>query len=448
MTDEVSYIDYETFIDPAFSAVTFANQLVLATNDPTDTFLDLSTPLSRVLFDVQEVDTHIDNLTTANAVPLLVHTQDRHAAATKLLETVEGQVSSLTESYKRLEIDVIGRFEDASRTQLAATRLCSTVRWANSVMRYAQQARQLEMLMQTVTRSTMTNQKYTSMSAAAETVLVLKDMVNPTNGQALDRINLVKSIHAELVTPSERTLIANAQQMIKEFSLSSARPPDQTATFSELQDLKSQMTAACSVLYLLSSFVSSQKDTDSQLLRSALQTYLQNAVTTSLSSLARALAALPTLDRALLEVSTRCQSIVALEALLASLRAPQHPLRSSVGTASTDVIDGDIHSADNLLEPLLTSLDSRSLPSYFWRSLASGLSGRVREILTRGGVSARALRSSREKVAQAVRECVSRGSQVDVDALGSGSETSNVSSTSWEREAAVMIGSITGPIGR
>jgi hypothetical protein len=45
--DEPSYIDYEAFLDPDFSATSFANTLVLATNNSSDTPLDLSTPLSR-----------------------------------------------------------------------------------------------------------------------------------------------------------------------------------------------------------------------------------------------------------------------------------------------------------------------------------------------------------------------------------------------------------------
>ena len=58
-----SYIDYELFLDPSFSAPAFANTLVLTTNNSTDSPLDLSTPLSRVLFDIQEVDSHIHTLT-------------------------------------------------------------------------------------------------------------------------------------------------------------------------------------------------------------------------------------------------------------------------------------------------------------------------------------------------------------------------------------------------
>jgi hypothetical protein len=81
--DEPSYIDYETFLDPDFSPASFANTLVVSTNNPNDTPLDLSTPLSRVLFDAQEIDSHIDVLTTRSAVPLLDYTQQQTQASKK-----------------------------------------------------------------------------------------------------------------------------------------------------------------------------------------------------------------------------------------------------------------------------------------------------------------------------------------------------------------------------
>ncbi|KAI7694562.1 hypothetical protein KC353_g18101, partial [Hortaea werneckii] len=64
-----SYIDYPALTAQTFSAPAHANRLVLSTNLPSDPPpLDLSTPLSRVLFDVQEIDTHIDTLTTSHAL--------------------------------------------------------------------------------------------------------------------------------------------------------------------------------------------------------------------------------------------------------------------------------------------------------------------------------------------------------------------------------------------
>src|SRR5438046_606644 len=130
-----SYIDYESFLDPSFSAVSFANSLVLATNNPSDTPLDLTTPLSRVLFDVQEIDTHIHNLTTASALPLLTHTSEDRDVSQRIVGEVEAQVASLTEGYERLKKEVLLRWEAAEEVWLVTERLWHTVKIGRSVGR-------------------------------------------------------------------------------------------------------------------------------------------------------------------------------------------------------------------------------------------------------------------------------------------------------------------------
>ena len=454
MTSEASYIDYETFLDPSFSATSFANTLVLATNDPTDTPLDLSTPLSRVLFDVQEVDTHIDNLTTKSALPLLDYTEDRSKASIHILDEVETQVQHLTEGYKRLERDVIEKHEAAEQVQLAAERLCQTVKLGRSVARCLQYARQLETQMGEIGGNGTEQGRrdgHKAMVPAAHSLLSLRLLFAASapggEGEGLNRITVVNTLRNDLIATSERILLSRAQQIVREFSMSSLLASNsaisqgpgagQAGTYAHTEDTKSRTTAALTVLYLLSPVKPLQNATAFQpsLLISALQTYLQTALTSSLASLSRALATIPTLDRTLLEISARCQNIVALEAMLGSTRAPDHPLlqRQQPDTSPSD-----------LLQPLLLSLDTSSLPSYFWRSLASNLSNRVQDILNRGGVSARTLRSNKDRVRDSVRECVHRGSQLPASGLSNKNLEGGASVGNWEREAAVMVGSILG----
>lgn len=59
--------------------------------------------------------------------------------------------------------------------------------------------------------------------------------------------------------------------------------------------------------------------------------------------------------------------------------------------------------------------------------------------MARGGVAARALKGARERVREGVRECVLRGSRSPGVGAGKGE---------WEREAAVMVGSVVGGLGR
>lgn len=221
-----------------------------------------------------------------------------------------------------------------------------------------------------------------------------------------------------------------------------------TQTFAQTEDTKSRATSALQTLYLLSPIKPSTtvQTFEPTLLISALQSYLQTALTSSLAALSRALATLPTLDRTLLEISARCQNIVALEALLESIKPRAHPLLAA--SQGREGLTGDqTASMPNFLAPLLRRLDTSSLPSYFWRSMAGQLSGRVQEILTRGGVSARTLRTNRDRVRDMIRECVDRGSQLPVSGLAPGREDSG-KVDNWQREAAVMAQSVIGPLQR
>ncbi|KAL1601749.1 Conserved oligomeric Golgi complex subunit [Paraconiothyrium brasiliense] len=440
---EPSYIDYEDFLDPDFSATSFANTLVLSTNNPSDSPLDLSTPLSRVLFDVQDIDTQIDTLTTKSALPLLDYTREHAASSGRILEEVEGQVASLTESYKALEKEVIERHEVAEQVRLTAERLCQTVKMGRAVARCLMLGRQLEVRMTEIGGvGSAKKEDHRAMVRSADTLLSLRQIFAATGpgeeGEGLDRVNVVNALKNELVSPGERSIASRAQQVVKEFSTSSllvSGGQSSASTFAQTEDTKSRTTSALITLYLLSP-TPGNATFSSTLLLSALRDYLETQLKSSLASLARSLGTLPTLDRTLLEISARCQNIVALETLLESTKPPAHPILHEIASPEKA-------SPSNFLQPLLHALDTSSLPSYFWRSLASNLAPRVQDIMHRGGVSARTLRSNKDRVRDAVRDCVNRGSQVPGALAGKGKAGA---AGSWEREAAVMVSSISGQI--
>lgn len=459
--DEPSYIDYEAFLDPTFSTTSFANSLVLATNNASDTPLDLSTPLSRVLFDVQEIDTHIDSLTTKSAVPILEYTKDHAESSGRILSEVEAQVASLTEGYKTLEKEVIERHEAAEQVRLAAERLCQTVKLGRAVSRCIMLGRQLEVQMGEMGGAgSAKREDHRAMVRSSNTVVSLRQILDASGtgeeGEGLDRVDVIATLNRELLGPAERSIVSRAQQIIREFSMSSllanggasSQQIGAAATYAQVEETKSRTISALLSLYLLSPVP--QEATlatfEPGLLVNALQDYLQTGLKSSLAALARALATLPTLERTLLEISARCQNIVALETLLETVKPPSHPLVGKAGDevqkAAMRQRSGSRLPPQNFLQPLLHSLDTSSLPSYFWRSLASSLSPRVREIVNRGGVSARTLRSNRDRVREAIRECVNRGSQLPTSSLRSTSGRSAVGN--WEREAAVMVSSIVG----
>ncbi|KAL8987782.1 MAG: hypothetical protein Q9177_003054 [Variospora cf. flavescens] len=430
--DKQSYIDYDAFLDPEFSPTAFANSLVIATNNPSDTPIDLSTPLSRVLFDIQEIDTHIHNLTTKSAIPLLTHTKDQADAGERIVADVEAQVASLIEGYQRLQKEVTQRYEEADEVRIAVERLWETVRVGRSVARCLTLGRQLETQMAEVGESGGASAEvkkgdHRAMVRASNSLLSIRKILAASGpdeeGEHLSKINLITYLQNSVLTPAETSLRNRAQQFIREFSMSSLAPASSApATYTQSEETKSRTTSALLTLQIL----------NPRLLLAALQAYLRTSLTSSLASIARALGNLPTLDRTLLEVSARCQNIVALESLLGTIKPPQ--------AASPEAGAKLEKEAGNLLEPLLAALETSSLPSFFWRSLAESLAPRVGDLVGKGGVNARALRSQKERVRDSIRECVLRGSQ--------GPGHIQFGAGAWEREAAVMVGSVIGSLGR
>ena len=483
-------------------------------------------------------------------------------AGTAVLARVEGGVEALRVRHERLARDVLGKWAEAEKVKVLGERVLAVGGVAERVARVVALARRVVGEVREVEgaegdgggggmkgRSGGGGGDYRAMVRAAGTVVSLRGVLGGGGlekkgmelemEKELERVEVVRVLKEKVVAPREARIVALAQKTIREFAMSSlaantlntaantatttsttanmGTSSDSTLTgFAQVEETRSRMTAALATLYLLSplttplSTSSSLRDTSTPatvsaaeykpaLLLSALQAYLQTALTASLAALTRSLATLPTLERTLVEISARCQNIVALEQLLRSTRPPVHPLLSTLknqrgntittqkndassdsepSSSSSDDDDSNSLSSSssssstspspptttptnhttkppppNYITPLLSHLDTSSLPSFFWRSLASALSGRVREIMSRGGVSARTLRSSRERIREALRRCVHEGSRLPDESrwerVADGAETKEAGVVeSWEREAAVMVGAVVGVIGR
>ncbi|TDZ15725.1 Conserved oligomeric Golgi complex subunit 5 [Colletotrichum orbiculare MAFF 240422] len=436
--EEPSYIDYEAFLSPDFNPALFANTLVLATNNPNDAPLDLSTPLSRVLFDTQEIDSHIDLLTTKSAIPLIQYTQEQTASSKRIISELDAQIKSLNDSYRQLEKEVIVKHAEAEEVRQVAIRLWETLKLGRSVGRCLQLGRQLEVQHAEIAGGNISaaaatagkKEDHRALVRCSHTILSLREVLNHTapgeEGHGLNKVDAIRALVDNVITPIERSVRDTAEKIVRDFAIPSM------ATFSQGEETKARTVSGMVTLFLLSPVPTGKTDKWApQLLLQSLETYLRSALQSSIASLSRSLGQLPSLDRTLAEISARCQNIVALELVLESTKLPAHPLVSTPQKQT------------NMLQPLLAHLETGSLPSYFWRTMAGNLGTRVQEIVNRGGVSARTLRSNRASVGEAVRECVVKGCQMPSAFKGKGRPDNN-----WEREVAVMVGSVVNNLAR
>lgn len=434
--EEPSYIDYDTFIDPSFNPRAFANSLVLLTNNANDLPLDLSTPLSRVLFDIQEIDSHIDLVTTRSAVPLLEYTRDQNSASTHIVNELDASIKSLNDSYRQLEREVIDKHAEAEEVRLVAARLWETLRLGRSVSRCLQLGRQLEVQHAEIPLAGAPGRKddHRALVRCSHTVLSLREILDRNEpgeeGFGLEKVDAIRSLREAVTAPTERSVRESAERIVRDFNVPAS------ATFAHVEEAKARLVSALATLYLLSP-VGREKPVKwaPKLLLQALEFYLRSSIQGSVAGLARGLGQLPTLERALADISAKCQNVLALETVLEATRAPSHPLLPDIPQ-------------QNLLRPLLAHLETGSLASYFWRSVAGGVATRVQEISHRGGVAARTLRSNRAEVAEAIRECVTTGCRVPGALVSGKSKRREEKEGRWDREIAVMVGSVANNLGR
>ncbi|KAG5944891.1 hypothetical protein E4U59_006644 [Claviceps monticola] len=438
---EPSYVDYEAFLAPDFSPAAYANDLVVSTNNPQDSPLDLSTPLSRVLFDAQEVDSRIDALTTRHAVPLLEFTISQNQASKHIISELDTQLKSLNDSYKQLEKEVIDKHTEADEVRHVALRLWESLRLGRSVGRCLQLGRHLEVQHSELNASDAAKMDHQALVRCSYTIVSLREVLDSKGpeeeGHGLDKVHNIRALQDSVIAPLERSVRETAERVVRDFSVPA------NMTFSQAQEARAKLESAFTALYLLSPTPTTTSGTKHerwtpQLLLAVLDTFIRLSLQASITALSRSLGQLPSLDRALAEVILRCQNVIALEIILQENKPPNHPLLPPPSTSAS----ATHKQAASLVQPLLAHLETGSLASYFWRTMAGSLATRVQDIAHRGGVVARTLRSNKANVGDAIRQAVLKGSQPPT-VFTTGKKREKAAEMHWDREIAVMVGSVT-----
>lgn len=454
-SSDPSYIDYNLFLLPTFSAPSYANTLVLSTNNSSDTPLDLSTPLSKVLFDIQEVDSHIHALTSSSALPLLSHTQERVQASQHIVDDLGANLRTLTASYERLEVEVIQKQSTAAEIHTVSERLWHTLRLGRSVSRALQLGRTLEVQMGEASgRAPITNgaqessrEGHRATVRAATTIVALRSLLADSapggEGEDLHKVNAITSLQRENLNPAERSLNSKATQTVKDFALSTLAGGG-AGTYAQASDVRARTISALCTLYLLSPNHPQGRKVawEPENLVAAVTEYIRNALSSSATAIGRALNNLAGLERVMVDVSARCQNIVALAQILAKTPVPELPSASSTDeyiSTPGEVPMGPAPKQQTLLPPILASLETSNLASFFWRTLAGALAPRVQEFVNKGGPGARALKQHRVEIREMVKRSVEVGCQ-GVEQQGRKGD--------WGREAAVMVAAVVGGLGR
>ncbi|GME75628.1 unnamed protein product [Ambrosiozyma monospora] len=117
--------DYEAYLEDDFDATKFANGILLSTNNPDDTSLDLVTPIKRLTFDLNEIDRKIEKNSNENYSELIKEFEN----VQKFHDTVDELKPSLQQlnlSYSRLETEILKPYNEASSLHSALKKIHQT----------------------------------------------------------------------------------------------------------------------------------------------------------------------------------------------------------------------------------------------------------------------------------------------------------------------------------
>ncbi|OBA19287.1 hypothetical protein METBIDRAFT_46973 [Metschnikowia bicuspidata var. bicuspidata NRRL YB-4993] len=118
--------DFEAFLGDEFDQTRFAASLLQATNVVDDTELDLSTPLKKLKFDVNECNKRMESLASAHHNQLLRNIDKVEVNRKLMNDIITPLTARLKSAYERISKDVISPYDDAVKLNKALQKIHQT----------------------------------------------------------------------------------------------------------------------------------------------------------------------------------------------------------------------------------------------------------------------------------------------------------------------------------
>lgn len=332
MADDSEYVDYESYLEGNFSPIRFANTLIQATNNPTDTDIDLDAPAKRLTYDLEEVDKLVSKIAGEEYRDLLSQASHVEIARDSLTPLRSG-LDQVNYSYGKLVNDVLKPYDEAHGVHAALRRLHSTSSLLRSLTWYLYLARQLD-----------------------NTEGSLYDLAVNIN-QCIDHLNKY---------PQVQTLEIVKQHESKELLPRRQKCRDQALAVLRAYTLKTDANKLKGALLAINEFDTENTSTTT-LLQSSVKDILPRKIRESSEQLIKSLVALPqAFLNAAADARDRATSLVILSQAL----------------KETDLI--------NKLEGFEDdNNNNQRILQFFWRDLASEFESKLRDYLRRNETAAR-----------------------------------------------------------
>lgn len=359
MSESRSLEDYAPLLDNNFSATSFANDLLLATN-PVHHELDISTAIKRVKFDINDINLQLEKISSENHEALI---QEIHKdqSIKGLFKDLSQPLDHINTSYQRLEKDLVQPYTEATKTQDALKKIHTTSYLLRSVTYFLYLIGQIE--------SIHSNPSFEEhLKKNPKTMIKACNFHNQLKTHLDENVNLksLKIIRDYEMIGSKR------QQVLQEFIQSHIKSLNERTITQEPE--------ATTKTFILSLYT-----LDPELLSSTIKTVLANNVVMSVNLLTRVLNSPRNFDSALTDVLKKAKFIVKFSSILEAAQTPQ---------------------STSLLSEVLQRLELTSLLSTFWRDVAKTFEVKFSETMKRGGPVAKSLVSYKDSIRTSIKRTV------------------------------------------
>lgn len=147
--------DFEAFLETDFEASSFANGLLLATNDPETAELDLLTPAKRLTFDLEECDKRMATIANTHYEAMIANLEEIESTKELVQNQVNPLVERITSSFERVKKNVIQPYDNALKMNNAMKRIHSTLTLLRGSGYFVFLLQQLQELEKTENRDTL-----------------------------------------------------------------------------------------------------------------------------------------------------------------------------------------------------------------------------------------------------------------------------------------------------
>ncbi|KAL6948710.1 hypothetical protein ACO0QE_001183 [Hanseniaspora vineae] len=239
--------DFEEYLDDSFNSIQFSNSFLKATNQSSKDTIDFKTPIKKLTYDLEEIESRLEICVKSNYQLLISQLKETDENSQKLQKALVPSLDYIELSYNRLNNQVLGPYERATKLQLALNKIHQTNTLLRAFLNFSSlilQAQTLDIekiLVQDIDwKKTDTQEVIATLS---NLTAVHQQIDLSLTSEDLSKIQLVQQAIQDFVSPQKLLLVKRVNELIIKFM---------ELSYTQINGLQDQLLPLVSSLYVLS----------------------------------------------------------------------------------------------------------------------------------------------------------------------------------------------------